>query len=265
VNFRGLPQIELVSSFTHASGFAEAKAAPAASPSEDTNTTTTPAATAESQAPTTAAQDQTVQHPQAEASATAPAATIRAGNDAVPQAQPIPSTSAVHDATPSDHRTDVAGSSSRPAEGTVEAQTADSPATAGISAATIIRSMNQSEIWVGMHSVDFGQISIRTAVTQNQMTAAISVDHSELSKAISAQIPTIQHKLGGELGLKALVEENQGTTSFSGESRHSSHREEGTSHPDELLASDLVSTGPDLSVFPAQIVAADVDRLDVTA
>lgn len=86
--------------------------------------------------------------------------------------------------------------------------------------------MSQSEMRVGMHSAEFGEISIRTSVTPQQMMAQISVDHGDLGKAISAHIPAMEQKLGGETGLRALVEVNQGAMSFSGERGYSSQREQ---------------------------------------
>ena len=68
---------------------------------------------------------------------------------------------------------------------------------------------------MGMHSSEFGDISIRTSVTQQQMQTQISVDHDELGNALSAHIPNMQMKLGSEYGLHATIEVNQNGTSFS--------------------------------------------------
>ncbi|MGA8940620.1 MAG: hypothetical protein WB439_15770, partial [Acidobacteriaceae bacterium] len=45
----------------------------------------------------------------------------------------------------------------------------------GINAARVIQTMGQTEMHVGMHSNEFGNISIRTAISQQQMVAQISV------------------------------------------------------------------------------------------
>jgi len=75
-----------------------------------------------------------------------------------------------------------------------------SAAAAGINSARLIQTMSESEMRVGMHSAEFGDISIRTSVSQQQLTAQISVDHSELGSAISAHLPSLQSKLGSEFG-----------------------------------------------------------------
>src|SRR5262249_8280778 len=63
---------------------------------------------------------------------------------------------------------------------------------------------------------------IRTSVSQQQMLTQISVDHGDLGKAISAHIPTLESKLGGELGIRATVQVSESGMSFSGERNSSS-------------------------------------------
>jgi len=98
--------------------------------------------------------------------------------------------------------------------------------TQGINTAKLIQTMSESEMRVGMHSAEFGNISIRTSVSQQQMVAQISVDHSDLSQAISAHVASAQTKLGDEHGLHALIEVNNQGASSSGNSGHSSHGEQ---------------------------------------
>ena len=99
-------------------------------------------------------------------------------------------------------------------------------ATQSINTAKLIQTMSESEMRVGMHSAEFGNISIRTSVSQQQMVAQISVDHSDLSQAISAHVASAQTKLGDEHGLHALIEVNNQGASSSGDSGHSSHGEQ---------------------------------------
>jgi hypothetical protein len=108
-----------------------------------------------------------------------------------------------------------------------EASNVAGPAgSSSINSARVIQSMNETEMRVGMHSTEFGDISIRTMVTQQQVQAQISVDHSELSSALSAHIPSMQAKFGNELGLHATIEVSQSGTSFSGDRGQSSPREQ---------------------------------------
>jgi hypothetical protein len=86
--------------------------------------------------------------------------------------------------------------------------------------------MNGTEMRVGLRSTEFGDISIRTSVSQQQMLAQISLDHSDLSSALSAHVSSAQTKLGQESGLQTVIEiHNQGST-LSGGSEHSSQGEQ---------------------------------------
>ena len=77
-----------------------------------------------------------------------------------------------------------------------------------------------------MRSAEFGDISIRTMVTQQQMQTQISVDHSELVSALTAHIPAVQAKLGSDYGLHASIEVSQGGASFSGNQGQSSSQKD---------------------------------------
>jgi hypothetical protein len=81
----------------------------------------------------------------------------------------------------------------------------------GINSAKLIQTMGETEMHVGMHSAEFGDISIRTSLSQQQMVTQISLDHNDLSQAISSHLSTVQAKLGEEYGLHAsIVVNNQG-------------------------------------------------------
>jgi hypothetical protein len=95
----------------------------------------------------------------------------------------------------------------------------DSAATAqssGISVARVMQTMGESEMRVGIRSVEFGDISIRTSVSQQQLVAQITVDHHDLGSAISSHISAAQAKLGNDYGIHASIEVNQSGASFSG-------------------------------------------------
>ena len=66
--------------------------------------------------------------------------------------------------------------------------------TSVINSARLVQSISETEMRLGMHSAEFGDISIRTSVSQQQMQAQISVDHDELGNAISAHIPVTSDK-----------------------------------------------------------------------
>jgi hypothetical protein len=103
-----------------------------------------------------------------------------------------------------------------PADGT------EPTAASGINAAHLIQTLNETGMHVGMHSAEFGDISIRTLVSQQQMTAQIAVDHGDLGRALAANVSTMQTKLGDDLGMRASIQIHQSGASFSGEQGNAS-------------------------------------------
>ena len=91
----------------------------------------------------------------------------------------------------------------------------------------LMQAMSESEMHIGLSSSGFGDISIRTSVSNHQMLAQISLDHSELSQAISAHVSSVQAKLSDDYGLRASIEINNLPSSHSGEPGGSSQREKG--------------------------------------
>ncbi|HUH62915.1 MAG TPA: hypothetical protein VLZ50_07960 [Terracidiphilus sp.] len=145
-------------------------------------------------------------------------------------------------------------------------QTGDIATTPAINTARLIQSMSQTEMRVGMHSPEFGEISIRTAVSQQQMTAQISVDHGDLANAISTHIPAMQEKLGGETGLRALVEVGQGPMSFSGDRGSSSPRQQPSHAAPARIASTDTPVETDHPVLrPTTWTVGSGYRLDIRA
>jgi hypothetical protein len=117
-------------------------------------------------------------------------------------------------------------SSSPEVPGSIHSETGESIAVTGINTARLVQAMNGTEMRVGLRSTEFGDISIRTSVSQQQMLAQISLDHSDLSSALSAHVSSAQTKLGQESGLQTVIEiHNQGST-LSGGSEHSSQGEQ---------------------------------------
>jgi hypothetical protein len=138
--------------------------------------------------------------------------------------------------------------------------------TSGINSARVIQSMSETEMRVGMNSSEFGNISIRTMVSQQQVQAQISVDHSELSNAISAHIPSIQAKIGNEYGLHASIEVSQGGTAFSSDERgQSAQKDQRTYVPSVQADGAAASKETDRLVLRAPSVVVDSDRLDIRA
>jgi hypothetical protein len=151
--------------------------------------------------------------------------------------------------------------------GLPSAQAASLPAgSAAINSARVIQSMNETEMRVGMRSSEFGDISIRTSVTQQQMQAQISVDHSELVSALSAHIPAVQAKLGADYGLHASIEVSQGGASFSGNQGQSSQKDYKPFTPFAHIDGVASPTESDKGIVrPAAATVGEGSRLDIRA
>ena len=118
---------------------------------------------------------------------------------------------------------------------------------------------------VGMRSTEFGDISIRTLVSQQQMQAQISVDHSELSNAISAHIPSIQAKLDNQYGLHASIEVSHGGASFTGERGQNAQKDQRAFTPSVQIEGTVPVSETDRMVLRVPSVAVVSDRLDIRA
>ena len=192
-------------------------------------------------------------------------APAKSTDNGAPPVQAISTPAAVHDT----RRTgDGVGDGPHSTELTAAAvavprENGESTQTSAISTARLIQTMNETGMQVGLRSAEFGDISIRTSVSQQQMLAQISVDHGDLGKAITMHVPAVQSKLGEEFGLRASIEVHQSGASFSGEQGSSSagqQRPYGRSVQTQNISAETESLNP------AAVAAAwDGNRLDVRA
>lgn len=142
----------------------------------------------------------------------------------------------------------------------------DGSATAGLSGintARVMQTMSETEMRVGMRSVEFGDISIRTSVSQQQLVAQITVDHRDLGNAISSHISAAQLKLGNDYGIHASIEVNQAGTSFSGDRQNPEQQTQRQSFRSlQSPGVSVESKGP----TPILVTAlSDAYRLDIRA
>jgi hypothetical protein len=232
-------------------------------------TKATEAATGTSDPPQQHAQsnDQSAQHSQPDESQTASPAP-RAADGPAPQMLTIPT----HIAAAQQPAVATAPSSanSTPAAPHADATPLPSdgddiaPAT-GLNAAKIIQTMGETEMRVGMHSADFGNISIRASVSEQQMVARISLDHSDLSQAIAAHASAVQTKLGDDFGMRASIEVNhQGASS--GNAGGSPQREQRDFTRSAGGNRATASPEAEISLGHAALISAgDGPRLDIRA
>jgi len=135
----------------------------------------------------------------------------------------------------------------------------------GISTARLIQTMGATEMRVGMHSSEFGDISVRTTVSQMQMQTQISVEHNELGNALSARIPNMQVKLGSEYGLHATIEVNQSGASFSSDGdRSQQQQQKATVRSVEAVDGPATLQSETISLRGSAVLSGDY-RLDIRA
>jgi hypothetical protein len=135
-----------------------------------------------------------------------------------------------------------------------------------INSAKLMQTMSETEMHVGMRSTEFGDISIRTSISQQQLVAQISVDHSDLSQAISAHVATMQTKLGEDFGLHTSIEVHNLGSSLSGESGQSSQREQRAFTPSARIESLLSPAEEQVGTSVGTLAAAgNSTRLDIRA
>jgi hypothetical protein len=209
---------------------------------------------------------QPAQHSQADASQPVVAMPKIVDNVAA-QAQPVPTSAASHEVATTvgslhdgTHQTLDHGVMSSSAQDGDEV----TPAT-GINAAKLVQTMSETEMRVGLHSNEFGSISIRTSVSQQQMLAQISLDHSDLSKAISAHVASVQTKLGNDYGLNTVIQVNHQAASTAGQGS-SQQREQRSFAPSVPAENTAVSADPDFGISPAALAGTSNGyRLDIRA
>lgn len=212
-----------------------------------------------------AADSQAAQQPSGTASqpsADAP----KPANAVSPQPQGIAGQAVAHTGTPAAGRAEVAPQPSRAGDPPIPAQTAEAAGASVVNTANLIQKMSESEMHLAVHSTEFGAISIRTSLSDQQMMAQISVDHGDLGKAIFAHVPAMEAKLGSELGVRALVAVNQSNMSFSGEAGSSPREQQrglaAASAGIDGAPAFLESDDPGV---PLAIWSSSSDRLDIQA
>jgi hypothetical protein len=133
-----------------------------------------------------------------------------------------------------------------------------------VNTAKLIQSMGQSEMRVGIHSNEFGSISIRTSTTRDLISAQISLDHGDLAKALATHLPEIQARLGSNQAVNVRIDMNGQGTGTSGGMPNGSAEESGAGRQQADNAASSGS-GNGISERQPSLAAAAMaagDRLD---
>jgi hypothetical protein len=79
-------------------------------------------------------------------------------------------------------------------------------ATPMIGTSRLLQTMSGTEMRVGLHSQEFGSISIATSLSAGSIATQILLEHAALGHALTAHLPAIAEKLESALGVSAKVE-----------------------------------------------------------
>jgi len=148
-------------------------------------------------------------------------------------------------------------------------QDAEAVAPGSINVAKLIHRLNETEMQVGMHSAEFGNIAIKTSVANERLTAEITLDHNEMGKVLANQLPGLQSKLGGEYGINARIEIHENSGGFSGGLHQGSPQQSQQKwQPSNHSLSQFGAAREAEQMLAPQVsksVAVNDDRLDVRA
>lgn len=213
---------------------------------------------------------QSIQHSQADPSQAA-AIVVKTIDNGVSQVQSTVMHTISHEAATIPRGADGSEDASRQTlqradQASNEMDGSDTTATSGINAAKLIHTIGETGMNVGMRSSEFGNISIRTSVSPQQMTAQISLDHGDLSQALSSHVSSVQSKLENDYGLHTVIEVNHQGAASSGESGNSAPREQKDFVRSAPVANTAAAVEPDVDLGPgAPVGASNGLRLDIRA
>lgn len=146
----------------------------------------------------------------------------------------------------------------------------DSQAMQGVTSAQLTQSMGSSEMKLGMQSAEFGNISITTSLNRQAISAQISIDHSELGRALAVHLPAIEEKLGSAYGVQAKVElresynpASSSDSGYSNQGQQSRDRRQSEQGGTTVAAGAMFERTAGLSRLTATSLSASDSRLDI--
>ena len=140
-----------------------------------------------------------------------------------PLAAPAPS---LNRAAQGDAGAGVLTASAAKSQRQIPVTTEPAPSMMGISNASLIERFRQSELSFGMRTGEFGHIEVRTVVSRHEVSARISVERSELGRALTSELPVLQRKLNDlDISSTKITVLDQSAAMQSGSERRSPRQE----------------------------------------
>jgi len=76
-----------------------------------------------------------------------------------------------------------------------QGETAATYPTSSVHSAKLVERVGEAELRLGIRAGEFGSVDVRTSMIRNQFTAEISTERGELSRAMAAELPSLQNRL----------------------------------------------------------------------
>ena len=138
-----------------------------------------------------------------------------------------------------------------------------------ISSARLIQSVGQTDMRVGLHSSEFGNISIHTSATRDLVSAQISLDHDELARTLVTHLPEMQARLASSPAMEIRIDMNgqltgqgQGTANSSSQDSPNGQQPKSGGH---TAPSDVPAAAPRPMGAAVNLGShANASRLDIT-
>ena len=126
-----------------------------------------------------------------------------------------------------------------------------------INTAKLVQGLSQSELRVGLQTRDFGNIDIRTSVSRHEFSAQISVEHSDVARTLTAELPDLYARLNEQqVPVSSIHIQNHGLSTSSGLDQHSQPSSQSQS-------SGTIRSQQEPTLPTIQEVLSPTDRLDI--
>jgi flagellar hook-length control protein FliK len=129
-----------------------------------------------------------------------------------------------------------------------------------IQVAKLMERAGEAELRVGIQAGEFGNVDIRTSMGRSQFTAEISVERGELGRAMSAELPSLQHRLAEQRVPPAnIILQNNNLGSGSSDLRQGTRQHQYAATPLPAIAADDADSNPPLIAMEAMESSTGLD------
>jgi len=144
-------------------------------------------------------------------------------------------------------------------------------ATTGIvNSAALIKSLDQTQMRVGMYSAELGNLSVTASLANEHLRAVISSDRADSAQQLLTHVHGLESKLSQDHAIHARVEVDTGDTSFgnSSQSRSGDQQQRSKaplSFPQDSARPNETASGESLRTVTEALYTPSSGRLDITA